>query len=227
MTEGAEKMAVKQAQSVAAFDIETIADRSLIEMLPPIEAAGNLKDPIKIKADLEKKQQRQIEEMGLDPRWNLICCIAVYDGQKEPRAVLLEEASHDSERKLLEVAWEMLSGYDFFVTFNGCEFDVPILNLHSLFNRVRVPVRIETRKYLVGNHLDLRAILSGWERFAPGNLDYYLRRVLGRSKPKQIDGSLVQHYWDVGMTEDIKTYCLGDARDTFDLYQAVKHYFPM
>ena len=220
-------MASKQVQSVAAFDIETIADRSLVSMLPPVEAAGNLKDPAKIKADIGKKQQRQIEEMGLDPRWNLICCIAVYDGKSEPQAVLLKEESHGGERNLLEAAWEILSSYDFFITFNGSEFDVPILNLHSLFNRVRVPVRIETRKYQVGNHLDLRGLLSGWERFAPGNLDFYLRRVLGRSKPKQIDGSLVQHYWDVGMTEDIKAYCKGDARDIFDLYQAVQKYFPM
>ena len=213
--------------STVALDIETIADRSLMPMLPPVEAAGNLKDPEKIKADIEKKQEKQIVEMGLDPRWNLICCVGLYDGTSEPQAIVLQDESEAGERALLEATWEALHRYELFVSFNGSEFDVPIINLHSLFRRVRPAVRISTRRYQIDNHVDVRAVLSGWEKFAPGNLDFYLQRVLGRSKPKQIGGSDVQHYWDVGMKDDIATYCMGDAKDTWDLYQAVKTYFPM
>jgi predicted PolB exonuclease-like 3'-5' exonuclease len=138
----------------------------------------------------------------------------------------LEEANGKMERRLLVQAWEILHRYQNFITFNGIAFDVPVLNLHSLFRRVRPAVNISTKKYQIGNHIDLRAILGNWDNFAPGNLDFYLRRCLGNSKPQNMDGSMVQHYWDTDLKDEIVTYGVGDAEDTWELYQHVKQFYP-
>ena len=61
------------------MDIETIADPSVIPFLPPVEAKGGLKDPVKIAADIEEKKQKQIETLGLDKTTCLICCVTTLD----------------------------------------------------------------------------------------------------------------------------------------------------
>jgi predicted PolB exonuclease-like 3'-5' exonuclease len=214
------------SEKTVAFDIETIANYALIETLPAPEVKlGNTKDEEKIKAKLQEADQKRRESMGLNKFENLVCLFAWYDGEKSGY-VLLKEANQQSERNLLLKVWEILNRYDHFVTFNGNEFDIPVLNLHSLFASVRPPINISARKYVISNHTDLRAVLGNWDSYAPGKLDPYLRMCLGRSKPENIDGSMVQHYWDCDMQDQIVEYGMGDVKDTWDLYQHVKEYYP-
>lgn len=214
-------------EKVIAFDIETIADRSVISDLSPLDVKiGNLKDQAKIAAKKKAAEDERIKKLGLDPFTNLICAFGWCDGN-DSGCILLKNETQEAEKLLLEDIWELLHGYDHFVSFNGAEFDVKIINLHSLFQKVRPSVHIDTRKYQIRNHTDVRAVLTGWDKFAPGKLDFFLKRCLGRSKPEDIDGSMVQDFWDLGMTEEIGQYCEGDARDTWDLYQYVKEYWPL
>lgn len=211
---------------VLAIDLETIADRELLKTLPPLEVkTGNIKDEEKIRAKQAEAEEKRIENMGLNKFENLICVFSWCDGEASG-GLLLGDESGEAERKLLLEAWEIMNGYSHFVTFNGNEFDVPILNLHSMFRKVRPSVNISTNKYRITNHTDLRSVFSGGDKFAPGNLDYFLRRCLGRSKPEGMNGSMVQDSWDVGLTDDILKYGIKDAEDTFALYQYAREYFP-
>jgi len=211
---------------VLAIDLETIADRELIKTLPPLEVkTGNIKDEEKIKAKQAEAEEKRIENMGLNKFENLICVFSWCDGEKSG-GLLLGNESGEAERKLLLEAWEIINGHSHFVTFNGNEFDVPILNLHSMFRKVRPSMNISTNKYRITNHTDLRSVFSGGDKFAPGNLDYFLRRCLGRSKPEGMNGSMVQDSWDVGLTDDILKYGIEDAENTFALYQYAREYFP-
>lgn len=211
---------------IVAFDLETIADHELLNSLPPPEVKlGNTKDPEKIKEKVKEADEKRLEKMGLNPHENMICVFAWHDGERTGN-VLLQDATGKAERNLIEEAWEVLNGYDHYVSFNGMAFDVPVLNLHSLFRGVRPPVNISTKKYNVTNHTDLRMVLGNWDTYAPGKLDFYLRRCLGRQKSADIDGSMVQHYWDCGMANEIATYGRQDAVDTYDLYQYARQYFP-
>lgn len=141
---------------------------------------------------------------------------------------MLVDETPAAERKLIQEAWEVLYQYDHFISFNGIAFDVPLLNLHSMFLHVRPSVKISTRKYMVENHTDLRAILGGWEKFAPGKLDFYMSRMFGddAGKPDHIDGSMVSHYWDAGMHDEIGEYCEKDAQDVMKFYTEAKKYHP-
>jgi hypothetical protein len=57
----------KTRLKACVFDIETIADPEMAKLLPPVKVAGNLKDPEKIKIDIEEKEKKRRNEMGLHP----------------------------------------------------------------------------------------------------------------------------------------------------------------
>lgn len=207
------------------FDLETIADPECVKDLPPVTPDSRLKDPDKIKAQIQEKQQKQIEDMGKIPSQNLICCASFLDGssQKVTSFVLNPETMDEAE--LLKQAWELLWNYERFISFNGISFDVEVLKFHSMLRRVPMPVQLNQKKYQIGNHLDLRMLLVNWDAHAHGRQDFFTRRLLGRGKPQDIDGSMVQHWWDCGGYQEIREYCEGDVKDIWDLYQVGKGYY--
>jgi len=207
-------------KKLIAFDFETIANR---EGMPPFDEktvkTGNLKDPDKIKSKVDDARAQYYSKAGLNPHQNLICCFGWCD-EDNSGTVMLETESEASEKFLLiEIK------YDGFITFNGLQFDVPVLKLHSLFNKIHPAINIDTRKYQVTNHLDVRAVLSNWDQYAKGDMNYYAGRLLYRQKKEGIDGQAVQDYWDVGLYDDIATYCEDDAQITWELGQLVREYY--
>lgn len=207
-----------------AFDLETIANPAMIDHLPPIEPNPRLKDPQKIKDDIAEKKFKQLESMALDKLTNLICCASFRDFETgETTSFWLDDAM--DEKKLLEDVWRFLWPYKRFVSFNGRAFDIPNLLAHSCKHRVSPSVNISTRRYTSENHYDLRMILSDWDTHARGNFDFYCKYFLGEGKPEKIDGSMVQHYWDCGLIQDIVKYCEDDVEKLHRLYEWMKGYY--
>jgi len=145
----------------ASFDLETIADKASLKLLPDPEVKphGNIKDPIKIEADiaqkLEKAKEEQTSKAGLNPATAKICCFGwaykkdfSYEGVEyaEPEIIsnhlILKDETPQAEKKLLSDAWEVLAEFDHYTTFNGYNFDVPVLLMRSAIHRVRPSVNI-------------------------------------------------------------------------------------
>lgn len=211
-------------KKVVALDLETIADKTIIPLLPEIKANSRLKDPKKIKADIAAKKEKQLADMGLNPLHNLICSAAWCD-ENGPGVLTMTanpKDEHQQEKDLLESLWDVLAKYDLFVTFNGREFDIRCIYLHGITHGIRPPIKIDNGRYNRGNHTDLRQTLSGFSPFAPGKLDFYLQKFLGYGKMKGIDGAMVQSYFDMGLIEDIADYNQDDAQKTYELYLAVE-----
>ena len=205
-------------KKVIAFDLETIADKTMLTMLPEVKANGRLKDPTKIAADIKEKQEKQKEEMGLSPMLNMICCAGWCD-ENGVGSIMLENESPEAEKKLLLKFWEVLGDYDHFITFNGRSFDMRCMLLHGMSYGIRPSVNIDKGKYNKGNHTDLRGILAGEGQFAKGKMEFFAQKYLGYGKTEDIDGAQVQSYWDMGLTEDIAKYCEEDCMITLDLYK--------
>jgi len=214
-------------KKIITWDIETIADKSVIPFLPPVKPNGTLKDAIKIKADIEKKEIDRIAKLGLDPTTARICCFGWhYDfGKEKTHHLILKDESPEAEKALIQKTWDILSTGDHFVTFNGISFDVPMLLMRSLINRVRPAVQISTKKYTIQNHTDVRAVLSNWDAYKPGTLDYYSRLLLGKTPKGEFDGSDVQMMYEMEMFEDIGNYCKQDTQCTFEIYELLTQYY--
>jgi len=211
-------------KKIITFDLETIADKSVIPLLPPVEPDSRLKDPVKIKANIKEKEKDRISKLGLDPATARICCFGWYYG-KEVHHVILEAETHEAEKKLLQQAWEILVEGDHFATFNGNAFDVPMLKMRSLVNHVRPAVNISTKKYTIQNHTDVRAILANWDPYKSGTLDFYSKLLLGDSSKDEFDGSCVQDMWDLELYEDIGNYCNGDCITTYEIFQLLTKFY--
>lgn len=207
-----------------AFDLETIADKSIIPLLPPIEADSRLKDPAKIKENIKTKETERINKLGLNPTTARICCFGWYDG-KDSYHVMLKEETAQAEKALLSEVWGFLATVEHFITFNGNEFDVPMLMMRSLINRVRPSVNISIKKYVIANHTDVRAVLSNWNSHAKGSLDFYSRLLLGKSPKENMSGDMVQDAWDMEQFEDIGNYCEDDCKSVFEIYQLLTQYY--
>lgn len=205
-------------KKVIAFDLETIANKALIDILPEVKPKANLKDPAKIAADIEEKQKKQIRDMGMSPLFNMICCAGWADESGKTGNIILDAETPEAEADLILQFWEILSQYDHFVTFNGRSFDLRCLHLHGMDYGIRPGVNIDKGRDNRGNHTDLRQILAGEDRFASGKLDSFAKRFLKDQKTEGIDGVMVQDYWDIGLKEDIAKYCEKDCDLTMKLY---------
>ncbi len=211
-------------QKIIAIDLETIADPSALDILPEVKPAGNLKDPAKIEADIADKKKKQILEMGMSPLLNMICCAGWYDSNHQSGAFTLTEATPEAEKELLIQFWDHLSKYDHFVTFNGRAFDLRCLYMHGIIHGIRPAVNIDKGRYnkTGSNHTDVRLILAGEDKFATGKLDFFAKKFLGDHKTEGIDGELVQGYWEMSLTDDIKEYCIKDCELTYRLFEKVR-----
>ena len=211
-------------RKVITFDVETITDSSVIPLLPPIEPDSRLKDPKKIEENVKKKEIDRNSKLGLDPATARICCFGWHvDGKTD--SIMLQEESGDAEKMLLNGAWKVLVEGDHFVTFNGNNFDIPVLLMRSLVNRVKPAINISTKKYTIINHTDVRAVLSRWDNYAKGTLDFYSRLLLGETPKGDFDGSQVQDMWDMQLFDDIAEYCQKDCEMTFRIYELITQYY--
>ena len=210
-----------------ALDLESIADPSKVDQLPPVDANKTFKDSAKIQADIAKKQQVQRDKMGLDPTTNLICSLATRDVDTGDENAWLLNQYLSNEREIIENFWELAHQYDRFVTFNGIAFDVPVIRFHSMIHQVRPSVDIACNKYRIENHIDIRMILANGDQYAKGDQDYYCKLILGpdQGKPTGIDGSMVQSFWDAGLHDEIKEYNLDDVRKLSLLYHRLLGYY--
>jgi len=217
-----------KSKKVIAIDLETIADPAMFKILPDVKPKGTLKDPVKIAADIAQKKAAQISGMGLSPMTNMICCAGWWDSDGESGAVMLDEATDEAEKNLLIEFWDLLAGYDHFVTFNGRNFDLRCMLLHGVSHGIRPSVNIDHGRYnrAGSNHTDLRPILAGEDKFAPGKLDFFCKKFLGAGdedhKTEGISGGLVQGYWDMGLKGEIGIYCIKDCELSYRLFEMVR-----
>jgi len=209
-------------KNAIAFDLETIPNPAVIPLLPEPEPDKRMTPGSeKYIADMAAKKEKQLDQMSLKPAQNMICCFSFCDGEGSG-AILL---SGTDEAALLTRIWEKLSGYDFFITFNGLKFDVPCLKQHSFVARMRPSVDIDTSKYRIGNHLDCYSILSDWGTNPHGGMDFWAKR-LGLPVDKGgVDGSMVKSLWDMGDYQTIMDYAVKDAQMTWLIGDMLMKYY--
>jgi DNA polymerase elongation subunit (family B) len=222
-------------KKLIAVDIETIANKDVINLLPEPKPAGNLKDPVKIQADIEVKRQSQINKMGLSAWTGRICYFgAAYrdnDGTMIKNGIALSSESNESESDLIKKITANISklevkhGQLLFTTFNGNDFDIPFFKGRCLSLQQKDELKISTAKYSISNHLDVKAVLSNYKPYEPGTLDFFSQLLLGKTKTEGLDGSMVQGMWDNGEIVAIGEYCKDDCGLTLELAEMVLEYY--
>lgn len=199
---------------ICAFDIETFANLDMVKFLPEVKADTRLKDEAKIQADIEKKQQEQIEKMPLNPLFSKIACIGYYEEDKKKFDISEEKTIIANFLKYLTTYVD--TGKIKLVSWNGNGFDLPFIFKRGMVYGLCKLKDVE--KYISKNnpyHIDLMTLWAGYGKFE--KLDT-VSSVLIHDCKESFD---IQDIGECLKTEEgqnlLKQYCLTDCELTYKL----------
>jgi len=217
---------VPKLSSPLAFDFETIANEDIVGKLPEPKPDSRLKDPEKIKADIEKKKAKAVDKMPLNPNTARIVACG-FAGVRADSGELWQDClvmtRQTGEAYLLYRIWDCLAESKLFVTFNGNGFDLPMLLRRGMALNIIPAVTIARGRYDIppkGNHYDLLQILSSFGSMETGGLDGICKAVLGVGKTIEGAGESDQigELWKQGKLEEIGKRASHDAGLTLQLW---------
>jgi len=173
----------------------------------------------------EDERQRILDCLGLDPCTGRIICIGVYWIELDKSRAYC----HADERELLASFWNDIGHIrpQRYVTFNGKSFDFPYINVRSAILGVPTPrdVVLDTRRYSTEKHFDVREVITNYERYRKGTLEFFCE-IFGVPSPKSgISGKNVGQYFKDGKLDEIAHYCLADCKATGELFLKLKNYY--
>lgn len=194
-----------------AFDIETMPDMSVVDLLPEIEASKVLKDPEKIKLDLERRKQEQIEKMALNPLFGKIACISII-GENEEHFLI------GDEKQIIEDFFKITCDCQL-ISYNGINFDIPFIYKRAIKNNIPdinlYQLKQFTNKYDCFKHIDIMNEFCNWGQFE--KLDTLSKIYLNESKNDFDIKTIPQLIETEEGKQQLKEYCLQDTRLTWKL----------
>ncbi len=109
------------------------------------------------------------------------------------------------------------------VTFNGRQFDLPLLELAAFRYGLSIPKWFKGEKslrnrYNQNSHLDLQEVLTNFgASFFHGGLNL-IANLLGKPGKMDMQGKMVQDQFDLGELQSISDYCRCDVLDTYFVF---------
>jgi hypothetical protein len=130
------------------FDLETgpLPRDEALQVAPAFEPDGRLKDPEKIAADLDAKENKWYDRAALDALTGRVECFAWAAGNAEPKT--MDFTKHD-EKEIVTFALDgldkaMLNG-NTIVGFNIRKFDLPFLLRRAIILGIVVPKTLKAQ----------------------------------------------------------------------------------
>lgn len=206
-------------------DIETRIEKSLVRAVyfPHAELSD---------ADAYEQARQQLRtEQGNDffpLSFHVPISIAV--GQvNDERVLAAVETLHEdeySEEGLIRTFWQRLERFPgSLVTFNGRNFDLPVLELQALKYGCQAPRYFSGKarnRYVEEGHYDLYDFLTNYGVHRLRGGFNVLAKMIGLPGKIEIDGSMVQQLWEDGRLADIHRYCRQDVIQTYFLFLRVE-----
>lgn len=189
-------------------------------------------------AETKEEEEEVRQQMALWAPTNRIVAIGVLSAETEKGAVYFQDNGvgietyekknityrAGSEQEILEKFWEVIRSVKTFVTFNGRNFDCPVLMLRSAMLSVKPSKNLVPYRYSTDAHVDLLEQLTFYGAARKFNLDMYCK-AFGIDSPKaEVNGHDVQPMFHAGKYTDIAEYCAGDLFATRLLYLRWKEY---
>jgi predicted PolB exonuclease-like 3'-5' exonuclease len=210
------------------FDVESVADGALVSKLrypgEKLDAKGAV---AKYRAELMAKFENDfipytfqvpcsIVAAKISADYELIDLVALDEPQFRPH-VMTEHFWR---------GWEKY-GRPTLVSFNGRTFDLPLLELAAFRYGLPIPAWFALQaksfeqprnRFNLESHIDLQELLTnfGTSRFTGGlNL---VSNLLGKPGKMDVQGDMVQDYFEAGKLKEINDYCRCDVLDTYFVF---------
>jgi len=223
------------------FDIETAGEEfSSLDIV----SQNLLEKKFKRTAQNEEELEEEKEKLSFFAPTNQIVAIGMLNPQTKNGLVYfqnkekislkeegVEYLSFSSEKELLLGFWEIITPYQQFITFNGYNFDVPVLMLRSAMNEIRPSKNLMTNRYLERQpynlqHIDLADQLSFYGAKKRLFSLHFWTRAFNIDSPKEgeLTGEKVTQYFREGKTLEIAKYCFKDVIATAALFEKWEKY---
>jgi 3'-5' exonuclease len=207
------------------FDIETRIEKNLVRAVyfPHTDIAEE--------EAYQQVRQRLQQEQGSDffpLSFHVPISIAV--GQvNDERVLTTVETIYEtdySEEALVRSFWQRLERFTgTLVTFNGRNFDLPVLELQALKYGCSAQRYFSSKarnRYVEEGHYDLYDFLTNYGAHRLRGGFNVLAKLIGLPGKMEIDGSMVQQLWEDGRLADIHHYCRQDVMQTYFLFLRVE-----
>jgi len=196
-----------------SIDIETIPNLEMIKYLPEVKADSRLKDENKIKEDIAKKQQEQIDKMALSPEFGKIACIGIYGEDRKEVLIGDEKEILQSLFNIFNIIIDKKS----VVTFNGIGFDFDFIYKRAIFYGITKLCKMKqyTDKHNDFFHIDLMREYCKYGEYK--SLDLLSKIYLGEGKIEFDFKEIPELLKTEEGKEKLKEYCLKDCELTYRL----------
>ncbi len=210
------------------FDVETAADGRLVAEIRYPEEHLEAGDAV------QRYRQQRLQETGSEfiPH-TFQFPISIVAAKVDAQFRLIDLAALDEPQFRPHVMTECFwRGWEYYgrptlVSFNGRGFDIPLLELAAFRYGISIPAWFDMdakswnqprNRYNTQSHLDLQDLLVnfGATRFSGGlNLAASL---LGKPGKMDLQGDMVQQFFDEGKLDAISQYCRCDVLDTYFVF---------
>jgi predicted PolB exonuclease-like 3'-5' exonuclease len=211
----------------AIFDVETRIDKGLVKAVyAPHEPLGE--DEAYERAREELRAHGGSDFFPVSFHVPIVIVVGSVTAEHVLTSVETIGGPDGSEADIVRRFWERVEQFrGTLVSFNGRNFDLPVLELQALRYGCAAPRYFNEKyghryRFSEEGHYDLYDFLTnaGMYRIRGGfNL---LARLIGLPGKAEIDGSQVQGLWEAGRHADIAAYCRRDVIQTYFLFLRVE-----
>ncbi len=206
-------------------DIETRIDKRLVRAVYfPHEDIDEQEAYQRVRRQLQEEQGNDFFPLSFH------IPISIAAGQVNDERVLtavetLQEIDY-GEEALVRTFWQRLERFPgTVVTFNGRNFDLPVLELQALKYACAAPRYFGGKarnRYAEEGHYDLYDFLTNFGAHRLRGGFNALAKMIGLPGKTGIDGSMVQQLWEEGQLAEIHRYCRQDVIQTYFLFLRVE-----
>jgi predicted PolB exonuclease-like 3'-5' exonuclease len=217
------------AKSFAIFDIETRIDKALIrDVMYPHEEITAEEAYRRFRQQVTAEREGRSDFMPI--AFHIPVCIVVGSVNSNRLLTAVEALCQQdySEEGIVCEFWRRVGGFPgTLVTFNGRNFDLPVLELQALRYGCQAPRYFNEKyghryRYSEDGHYDLLDFLTnaGSHRIRGGF--HLLTKLIGLPGKMGIDGSMIQDLWEAGRLAQIHAYCRHDVIQTYGLFLRIE-----
>jgi 3'-5' exonuclease len=217
----------KERLSYAIFDIETRIEKGLLNE-SQFRGRGLSDDEAYEEFRRQLLDDRGTDFFPLSFHVPISIAVGLVSGDHLLQSVESLALVDYGEERLVREFWDRVARFKgCLVSFNGRQFDLPVLELAALRYGCAVPSYFGEdsyyrRRYQLGKHFDLYEFITNYGATrVRGGFDLLLR-MIGMPGKGSIDGSQVQDLWQTGRLAEIHEYCRRDVIQTYYLFLRIE-----
>ena len=207
------------------WDLETIPEegKKLRLIMPEFKANKNVKDPEKIKAQIQEKKHAFFRDAALSPYTGRIALIGYYDGKN----FIIQRSDETEEADMLKTFWASFNDAktNKFAGWRIKYFDLKFLWGRSIVLGVEIPVTAKIGRQWNERFVDLHDIYTAFEYKAFVSLDNAAKSLgLYERVEKDVTGTDFYIWWN--NSEEKKQKCIQYLKDdltvTYNICEMLK-----